>query len=191
LAAFEFDTIVRWGRSPGRKALSRRADERLPFLGQSAEAGPALLLDTCVYIDQMQGRAPQTVSELVRIRLVNHSAIAIAEMMHDVGRLDPKHPGTRNAIARIGTAVRAMPEHRVFAPGADTLGRAALLSGVLCRVRGYDADNRLRALHDSALFMQALRLGLTVLTRNVTDFDFLTQMIPAGRVLFYRQGTPT
>ena len=187
MAVFDFDGVVRWGRSPGRKALRRRPDERLPLVGSSAESGPALLLDTCVYIDQMQGRAPRPISELVQIRLVNHSAIAIAEMMHVVGRLDPKHPRTRNAIARIGTAVRAMPGHRIFAPDADTLGLAALLSGILCRLQGYDADNRLRALHDCILFIQALRLGLTVLTRNTSDYDYLTQLIPAGRALFYRQ----
>jgi hypothetical protein len=36
------------------------------------------------------------------------------------------------------------------------------------------------------LFLQAQRLGLIVLTANVIDYDTLLQLIPAGRVLFYR-----
>lgn len=36
------------------------------------------------------------------------------------------------------------------------------------------------------LFLQAQKLDLTVLTRNIADFDCLLQLIPAGRVLFYR-----
>ena len=79
-----------------------------------------------------------------------------------------------------------MPVHRVFTPDVDVLGRAALLSGMLCRLQGYQRDARLRALHDCVLFLQAQKLGLTVLTANVSDFDYLLQLIPNGRVLFYR-----
>jgi len=30
-------------------------------------------------------------------------------------------------------------------------------------------------------------LGLTVLIANIAEFDFLLQLIPTGRVLFYRK----
>jgi len=69
---------------------------------------------------------------------------------------------------------------------ALTLGRAALLSGILCRLQGYEKDGKLRALQDCVLFLQAQRLGLVVLTANVSDYDILLQLIPTGRVLFYR-----
>jgi hypothetical protein len=81
-----------------------------------------------------------------------------------------------------------MPPHRVFAPEPDVLGRAALLSGILCGLQGYSADHRLRALQDCVLFLQAQKLGFTALTANLSDFDYLLQLIPAGRVLFYRRG---
>ena len=68
----------------------------------------------------------------------------------------------------------------------QVLGRAALLSGILCRVQGFDKDSKLRALQDCALFLQAQRLGLVVLTANVSDYDILLQLIPTGQVLFYR-----
>jgi hypothetical protein len=79
-----------------------------------------------------------------------------------------------------------MPPHRIFAPDAEVLGRAALLSGILCRLQGYEKDGKLRALQDCVLFLQAQKLGLVVLTANVGDCDILLQLIPAGRVLFYR-----
>jgi len=74
-----------------------------------------------------------------------------------------------------------MPPHRVFVPDAEVLGRAALLSGILCRLQGYEKDGKLRALQDCVLFLQAQKLGLLVLTANVSDYDILLQLIPAGR----------
>ena len=34
--------------------------------------------------------------------------------------------------------------------------------------------------------LHALERGYTVLTRNIRDFDFMNQIMPSGRVLFYR-----
>ena len=87
----------------------------------------------------------------------------------------------------IGKQINAMPPHRVFVPDVEVLGRAALLSGILCRLQGYARGGRLRALQDCVLFLQAQKLGLVVLTANVGDYDILLQLIPAGRALFYRQ----
>jgi hypothetical protein len=36
------------------------------------------------------------------------------------------------------------------------------------------------------LFLQAQKLGFTVLTANIADFDILLQLIPTGRALLYR-----
>jgi hypothetical protein len=93
----------------------------------------------------------------------------------------------RAAVAAIRGLVRSMPPHRVFLPDSDILGRAALLSGMLCRLQGYANARKLRALQDCVLFSQAQRLGFTVLIANIRDFDVLLQLLPAGRVLFYRR----
>lgn len=186
MAEFSFDASVRWARFDPRQTLVRRADAELPFIGEKAEAGQELLLDTCVYIDGLQGRAPDVVADLLKVRLSNHSTVGIQELMHTVGVLDPDHPGTKDVVDRIGMLIKGMPAHRVFTPDADVLGRAAHLSGMLCRLQGYQKDAKLRALHDSILFLQAQKLGFTVLTANVADFDFLLQLVPVGRVLFYR-----
>lgn len=186
MADFDFDHAVRWSRFDPKETRSRREDTDLPFVREEGLGGSPLLLDTCVYIDQMQGRAPLMLERLIATRQTNHSTVAIQELMHTVGVLNPADSRTAAAISEIGRQIKAMRSHRVFAPEPDVLGRAALLSGILCRLQGYAADHRLRALQDCVLFLQAQKLGFTVLTANLGDFDYLLQLIPAGRVLFYR-----
>lgn len=149
-------------------------------------AGPGILLDTSVYVDQLQGRLDPMVEELVKHRHVHHSAVAIQELMHTVGVLDPGHAATPDVIRAIEKLVQSMPAHRIRTPDLDTLGRAAVLSGVLCRLQGYQNDHRRKALQDCVLFLQAYKDGLSVVTRNIKDFDYLLQLVPAGRVLMYR-----
>jgi hypothetical protein len=185
--AFDFDAAVRWAWFDPGKTLVRRKDDELPFVGNTAEAGQELLLDTCVYIDGLQGRGPDIVADLFDLRLVNHSTVAVQELMHTVGVLNPQHPGTKTAIRQIANTIKAMHPHRTFEPDTDVLGKAALLSGILCRLQGYRNDARFRAVQDCILFLQAQKLGFNVLTANVSDFDYLLQLIPAGRALFYRQ----
>lgn len=186
MAPFDFDAARRWARFDPRKTLARRADSQLPFLDKGRLAGQDLLLDTCVYIDQLQDRTPRLLDDMIAQRQVNHSAVAIQELMHTVGVLSPADPRTARAVAAIGRLIKAMPPHRTFTPDADTMGRAALLSGILCRIQGYGGDAKLRALHDCVLFLQAQKLGLVVLTANVGDFDLLLQLMPAARAIFYR-----
>jgi len=186
VAGFDFTAARRWARFDPRRTLARRPDEALPFVDQDRIGGQALLLDTCVYIDQMQGRSPDILDDLIAARVVNHSAIAIQELMHAVGALDPGDPRTPSVLGEIGQLIAAMPAHRIFVPDPDVLGKAALLSGMVCRLQRYAADRKLRALHDCVLFLQAQKLGFTVLTANIADFDILLQLIPAGRALFYR-----
>lgn len=145
------------------------------------------MLDTCVYIDQMQDRSPELLDDLIAQRQVNHSTVALQELMHTVGVLDPSDRRTEGVIAEIRQQIAAMPRHRLFVPDLEVLGRAALLSGILCRIQGYEKDAKLRALQDCVMFLQGRKLGLVVLTANVGDYDVLLQLIPAGRALFYRR----
>jgi hypothetical protein len=124
LAAFDFDRAIRWAKLDRAVSLSRRRDSELPFLS-SAGPGQSLLLDTCVYIDQIQGKLLAVVDDLIGARPANHSTIAIAEMMHSVGRLDPIDYRTPEAVQNIGRAVKLMRPHRLFEPDADRIGRAA------------------------------------------------------------------
>ena len=149
-----------------------------PPVLKAAEA----VLDTCVYIDQLQDRSPVPLDSLIAARETNHSTVAIQGLMHTVAVQAPDDPRSPAVIAAIRALIVAMPPHRIFAPDVAVLGRAALLSGILCRSQGYVADRKLRA-----LFLQAQKLGFAVLTANIDDFDLLLQLLPAARVLFYRR----
>lgn len=187
MGKIDFDKAARFARAGTSRTLSRRADSDLPFTGDVIEAGASLLLDTTVYIDQLQGWLPASVASLVEIRTVFHTPVAVAELMHAVGRLDPAHPETANVMAQLRVQVTAIPEHRLCVHDTDVQIQAAVLAGVLCRLQGYAKDDRYRALHDAMIFLHARKLGLTVLTRNVRDYDVLLQIVPDGRVLFYRR----
>ncbi len=188
MAGFDVAAALRWARMDPGKMLARRPDEALPFANEDELAGQPLLLDTCAYIDQMQGRAPRLVEQLVEIRQVNHSTVAIQELMHTLGVLNPNDRRTAAVVAAVSRQIEAMPDHRVFAPDTEVLGRAALLAGILSRLQGYARDARLKALADCVLFLQARKLGFTVLIANAAEFDLLLQLVPTGRVLFYRAG---
>lgn len=159
MAAFDFDAAARWARFARLKTPAQRDDEHLPFL-KDAVAGPGLLLDTSVYINALQGHLPDVVHSLLSLCANNHSTVAIQELMHTVGVLDPRHAGTPTAIRQIGPLIGEMPPHRVFTPDPNVLGCAALLSGVLCRLQDYKSDDRLRAMADYTLFLRAQKLGL-------------------------------
>jgi hypothetical protein len=186
LSSFDVAAARRWARLDPRKTLARRPDVALPFANEDELAGQPLILDTCVYINQMQGRAPRLVAQLIDNRQINHSTVAIQELMHTVGVLDPDDRRTAAVVDAISRQIQAMPEHRVFAPDSEVLGRAALLAGILSRLQGYARDARLKALQDCVLFLQAQKLGFAVLTANFAEFDLLLQLVPAGRVLLYR-----
>lgn len=165
-----------------------RPHDKLVFVDDKVSAGAPLLLDTGVYIHQLKGRTPSGLDVLVRARLVNHSVVAVQEMMHALGVLDPADARTKTSASAIRGLVDAIPTHRLFAPTSDVMLDAAVYAGVLCRLRGYAKDQRMKALHDCTLFLQARGLGSTLVTANVGDFDLLQQMQPDGHVLFYRTG---
>lgn len=186
MAAFDFDRLLRWARFAPERTLSRRPDADLAIIGDSPPA-TAVLLDTCVYIDQLHGRAPFTLERLADSSVFCHSTVSLQEMMHSVGALRPDDPRSRQVIAQIRGQLTAIRPHRLFAPDAETSIRAGLLAGIMARVQGYGADRASRTLKDCTLFLQAHKLGLTLLTANIADFDILQQMLRGGRVLFYRR----
>jgi predicted nucleic acid-binding protein len=165
--------------------LARRADDELPFVSDQVEAGPELMLDTCVYIDVLQGKAPPVVEDLLVVRISNHSSICLAELTHLFGRLDPQHPDTSETLKELrGVIEQDVPPHRLTAPSTRVLGEAGMLAGLTLRLTGRTKDQAL--LNDAILYLHALERGCVVLTRNLAEFDVFQQLVPTGSVLFYR-----
>jgi len=165
--------------------LSRRDDSELEFVPAAPEAGAELLLDTCVYIDVVQGRTPPQVDRLLGLRILNHSTIALAELTHLFGRLDPANATTRPALTRLGQAVDMIPPHRLNAPSPRAFAEAGMLCGLAARLTG-DANSP-ALMMDALLMLHATQSGRVLLTRNIRDFDRLQQLEPRSRILFYRQ----
>src|ERR1700748_1628820 len=85
-------SLRRWKPERRRAPLKRRPYEGLAFVSEQVSSGAELLLDTCFYIDVLQDHLPERVKRLVAARMCNHSAVALAELTHLFGRLDPRDP---------------------------------------------------------------------------------------------------
>lgn len=168
-------------------AIRRRPLEALPVVESPVTAGAELLLDTCVYIDVLQGRTPARVDELLEARTVNHSTICLAEITHLFGRLDPAHSGTKGVLREVQRTISDIPDHRLSSPSVTAMGEAGMLAGLVSRLVGIQRNDRPLLLNDASIYLQALERGWTVLTRNIRDFDYFDQLLPANRVLLYEQ----
>lgn len=182
---FDVAAAVRQSKSFINSSLKRRSNEELPFVSEEDIGGSQLLLDTCVYIDGLQGKLPELVQNVMESRHNSHSAVCIQELSHTIGVLNPDDPRTEGVVTTISQLISSMPEHRILTPDVDIMGRAAILNGVICRSNKYKNDQKLRCLQDCTLYLQALKSGCTFLTRNTSDFDYCLQILPKARVLFY------
>ncbi|QND61703.1 type II toxin-antitoxin system VapC family toxin [Mesorhizobium huakuii] len=187
--AFDLGGALRSLKPQRRRAgLERRPDSTLSWAGDQPPVGGVLLLDTSVYLDVLQGRTPEAVDNLLTYRLCHHSAVCLAELSHVFGRLDPAHPTTKSVLGAVADTIEDIPAHRLHAPDATAWGRAGMLAGLLFRLshlpkgKGHERS----FLNDALIFHQAGMLGATVLTGNVGDFDYLSQLVPSVRVIFYR-----
>ncbi|PYP86775.1 MAG: DNA-binding protein [Candidatus Angelobacter sp. Gp1-AA117] len=170
-----------------QQQLKPRALSQLSFLGSSKKSSGKLLYDTTVYIDILQDRFPQESDLAVRAADAWHSPATEAEMIALCGLLDPARPETSRVIERITDAIERRPAHRTIVPDRGVWMEAAMLSGILARLQNYSSTDRRRTIIDALLFASAKKYGLTILTRNRNDFDFLQQLDPVGKVLFYER----
>ena len=183
----EFEASLRRIKPEKRnKPLQRRPDSALEFIETSAVRPPKLLYDTTVYIDILQNRFPKDGELMLRAADAWHSPVTEAELAAACGLLDPDHLQTRKIIEEIAALIDRRPVQRTVVPDQNVWREAGIFSGILARLQGYEKDHRRRTLNDALLYVSARRSGCTILTRNVSDFDFLQQLDPAGRVLFYR-----
>jgi len=186
--SFDLDAALRWLKpSRKRRPLRRRPDEELSWIDAVPAMGGPVLLDTTVYIDALQGRSPDSLDALISVRTCNHSSVCLSELTHAFGRLNPDDPRTQRSLELISRTVRDVPSHRLVAPDTATWGAAGILGGLLFRLGCYAAGAERRCVNDALIFLQGRSNGWLVVTRNVSDFEFLNQLVPDGRILLYRQ----
>lgn len=179
-------TLRRLKPGKHREQLTRRHETDLPFVGGNADMPRSLLYDTTVYVDILQGRFPTEDEAMLRATEAWHSTVAEAELASTCALLDPGHAGTRAVVREIIAVIDRMSPHRTIVPDREVWRDAGILTGTIARLQGISKTDRRRILNDALIFETARKHGHTVLTRNIVDFDFLHQLDPSGRVLFYR-----
>ena len=168
-----------------RKPLRPRPPADLTFLHQLERPFPKLLLDTTVYIDELQGKLPREVEISLRLTELWHSSITEAELIAIAGLLEPMHPETQKAVQQVVASIEHRPAHRILVPERDVWREAGIAAGLLARLQQYARAERQRTLNDALLLLSAAQHGCSVLTRNVRDFDLLMQAIPGTSAIFY------
>jgi predicted nucleic acid-binding protein len=169
-----------------RQQLQPRDEADLSFLNFAVPRTTSLLCDTTVYIDILQGRFPAEYEAFIRAADVWHSTVPETELAIGCALLDPAHSGTREVVSRIIEMLDRRPPHRILWPDREVYQEAGILTGTIARLQNLGKSERQRILNDALIFCTSRKFGHTVLTRNIADFDFLNQLDPTGRVLFYR-----
>jgi len=164
--------------------LGRRKDADLPFVADMPVAGRELLIDSCVYIDVLQARTPAEVDRLLQTRIVNHSTVALSEMTHLMGALDPDHKRTTDVLKTLGRTIDDIPAHRLTAPSVRACGEAGMLAGMVTRLTRQERTTAL--LNDALLFLHAAEMGCDLVTGNISDFDWFDQLLPGSGLILYR-----
>lgn len=183
----EIDKIIRQCRvALNLDALPLRSEEDLDAFCDSDVPGERIMLDTCVMIDQLQGSLPKEIEARVLARTVVHSPTVMGELSFLLGRLDPSHPGTAQVISGIRGILDSIPDHRILELKPEDAARGSILAGCMARILGYNKESRRKAQNDAVLAAQAARLGCLLVSRNIADFDRLSQLEPKLRVAFYQ-----
>ena len=173
----------------GKSELPLRTDDELDFLADGDIAGEQIMLDSCVYIDQMQGRLPVSVAQRVEARTSVHSPIVLGELSFLFGNLDSRDIRTEAALAAIQAMLSAIGEHRIVPLSHEDTMHGMILSGCVARLLNYQGAHRRNVQNDSILAAHAARTGNLLVTRNIVDFDRLSQLEPRLKVSFYRVGS--
>jgi hypothetical protein len=143
--------------------------------------GPELLLDTSVYLDVLRGRTPSQVDELLTLRVLNHSSVALTELARLYGRLDPEVAGVTEALEALGEIIDAIPAWRLTNPGTRTCGEAGMLAGLAERL-GAQGRNLIER---ATLMLQAAETGRVLLARRSQALVFMQQLAPRAQLLLY------
>ncbi len=165
--------------------LKPRDRSQLNFIEQLKRPFPKLLLDTTVYIDELQGRFPAAAEIALRACELWHSPVTEAELTTLAGLLDPGRAETAQVVRQLAASIDKRPSHRILNPDARAWSEAGILAGLLARLQHYGKSDRRRVLNDALIFLSATNGGCAVLTRNIVDFDFLMQLAPFGTAIFY------
>lgn len=183
--SFDLERLLRTVK-PEKLTLPIYPQRETSVLAASAQpgTGATLLLDTTVYIDNLQGRLPPEAERLVQQRHAMHSPVCIAELTHQFGRLDPADPRTPAVLNNFRAVLAAIPARRISPISSSNMALAGILSGTLQRLHPTQGFPH-RYLNDAMIYAQAAGAGLHVLTRNHGDFALFNHFMKKQIVIGY------
>jgi predicted nucleic acid-binding protein len=184
--AFDIDRSLR-RLKPDKRAtrLKHRQHHALSFVDSDTPPARNLLIDTSVYIHAGQGRLGASLQAFIAASQSHHCSVCLGELAMSLGYLDPRHPRTRTASSFLTDVLRRVPAHRIVEPDDEIFIEANIATGILARTQDFAPAHRRKLLNDALTLATASKHGFSVLTADVTDFDLLSQLLPAGRVLYY------
>ena len=183
--SFDIDRIVRTFKPEKRTvALTPRPSADL-IVGSAAILRRPVMPDATVYVHGGQGRLPPRVVAILQQWPLLHCAVALGEIAHGIGRLDPGHPQTPARRAYLESVLRQIPQHRVVAPGDDVQVSAGILTGILARILHLPSGGHRQRINDVLICLTALKSGAAVLTANIGDFDLVQQLVPSAEIIYY------
>ena len=160
----------------------------LPFFPAASLTGP-VMLDTCTYIDALNGRLPAALHALLAGRRHIHSSVCLAELVFGLGALAPEAAHAARSRAAIGDMLHRIEIRRTVTLPASGWLAAGLIAGLLAQLQGGDRAERRCFLADAAIYLTARSAGATLITANWRDFDLVDQLAQDGqagaRLLFY------
>jgi predicted nucleic acid-binding protein len=106
--------------------------------------------------------------------------------VHRLGSRVPSNTKEKKAHEILTETIKDIPDHRIISPTAQIWTEAGILAGIRARTGGFQQTQSQDALNDALIFLQAREVGAAVITANVADFDILQQIVPNGRMIFYR-----
>jgi predicted nucleic acid-binding protein len=175
-------------RKPARRVsqLIARPARDLLWLGDLPESVPkALLLDTNVYINRAAGRLSPALREAIDQALLFHCSVALAELAVGVANAKPGQPNWPALRDHYAELFADIPASRLVTPDAQVWVDAGVIAGIIARTQGFQPNQRKECLNDALIFLAGAKAGLPVLTANRDDFDFIQQIAPEGRFIYY------
>ena len=145
---------------------------------------PSLMLDTNVYILFAAGRLSESAEELLDTALVFHCSVCIGELMAGVANADPGRPSWKTMRDYYHGLVAQMPDSRILAPDPQVWAEAGMVAGTLARTQRFQPHQRKECMNDALIYLTAAKAGVSVLTANREDFDFIQQVVGTGRFVY-------
>ena len=145
----------------------------------------SIVLDTTTYIDAGQGKLPPHISAVIEAWPIHHCSVALSEIAHGLGRLDPAHPHTKQNKDFLQAVLEKVPQHRIVNPTDDIHITGGILTGIIARLLTLPKGAHRNRINDILIYLTARSIGAAVVTANVADFDILQQLVPDGHVIYY------